>query len=125
MAGNAVGPAELAEEALDSVLILLDVGVDLAVGSLKLGVGHQSGATVAGTDDVDHVQVALPDEAVPVNVEEVEAWRGAPMAKEPRLDVVEGERALKERIVLEVDLADGEVVCRSPIVVHLSQHSLA
>ena len=110
VAGDSVGPAELAEEALDAVAILLDVGVDLGVGAFKIGVRHDAGTAVSGTDDVDHVEVAFSDEAIPVDVEEVEAGGGAPVAEQARLDVVEGERTLKERIVFEVDLADGEVV---------------
>ena len=31
VAGDAIGPTELAEEALDSVTVLLDVGIDLGV----------------------------------------------------------------------------------------------
>ena len=55
------------------------------------------------------------DDAVPVDVEEVETGRGAPVAEQARLDVVERERALKQRIVFEVDLADGEVVGGAPV----------
>ncbi len=42
VAGNAVGPAELAEEALDAVAILLDVRIDLGVGAFEIGVRHQA-----------------------------------------------------------------------------------
>ena len=59
VAGDAIGPAELAEEALDAVAILLDVGVDLGVGAFKIGVGHEAGTAVSGADDVDHVEVAF------------------------------------------------------------------
>ena len=102
--------------------VLLDVGIDLGVGAFEIGVGHQAGAAVAGADDVDHVEVALADEAVPVDIEEVEAGGGAPVAEQARLDVVEGERALEQGIVFQVDLADGEIVGRAPVGVHAGQH---
>jgi beta-glucosidase/6-phospho-beta-glucosidase/beta-galactosidase len=70
-------------------------------------------------DDVDHVEVAFFNEAVPVGVEEVEARRCAPMTEKARLDVVECERTFKERIVFEVDLADGEVVGGAEVGVDL------
>ena len=76
---------------------------------------------MAGTDDVDHVQIALTDEAVPVNIEKIQAGRGSPMAEQPRLDVVEGEGALEQGIVFEVDLAHGKVVCGAPVGVHFGE----
>ena len=40
--------------------------------------------------------------------------RRAPVAEQPRLDVLASERPSQERIVEQVDLADGEVVRRAP-----------
>ncbi len=77
------------------------------------------GTAVTGTDDVDHVEVAFADQAVPVDVEKVEAGGGAPVAEQARLDVVERQRAFEQRIVFEVDLADGKVVSGAPVGVHL------
>ena len=95
------------EQALDAVAILLDVRIDLGVGAFEIRVRNEARAAVSGTDDVDHVQVALADQAVPVHVEKVEAGRGAPMAEQARLHVVERQRAFEQRIVFEIDLSDG------------------
>jgi hypothetical protein len=42
------------------------------------------------------------------------------MAEEARLDVIERERAIEERIVFEIDLANGEVISRAPVGMHLA-----
>jgi len=83
------------------------VGVDLGVGAIEESVRHEAGTAVSGADDVDHVEVAFFDEAVPVDVKEVETGGGAPVSEEARLDVVQGEGTFKQGIVFEVDLADG------------------
>ena len=121
VAGNAKRPTELAEETLDAVGVLLYRRVKLSVGTFKVGVGHQAWATVAGADDVDHVQVALVDGAVEVDVEEIEPRRGAPVAEQARLYIVQGERLLEKRITLEIDLAHGKIVGGAPVGVHAGE----
>jgi hypothetical protein len=83
------------------------VRVDLGIGAFKVSVRHEAGTAVSRTDDVDHVEVAFFDQAVPVDVEEVETGGGTPVTEEAWLDVVEGEGTFKQGIVFEVDLTDG------------------
>ncbi len=64
--------------------------------------------------DVDHVEVALADAAAQMRIDEVEARGGAPVTEQPRLDVMPLERLLQQRVVVEVDLADREVVGCAP-----------
>src|SRR5262249_31180525 len=47
--------------------------------------------------------------------------RRAPVAEQPRLDVLPLERHLEQRVVEEVDLADRQVVGGPPVGVHLPQ----
>src|SRR5271169_7127824 len=61
MAGNASGKRELGTELLQSGLVLADVGIDLGVGALEVGVGDQGRAAVARAGDVEHVQAVLRD----------------------------------------------------------------
>jgi hypothetical protein len=70
---------------------------------------------VAGTTDVDHVEVVFLDCPVEVHVDEVQPWRRAPVAEQPGLDVLGREGLAKQGIVQEIDLADGEIVCRPPV----------
>src|SRR5215510_5260172 len=78
-----------------------------------------SSRLMPGYDHVDHVQVVLPDDAVQVHVEEVQARRRAPVSEQPWLDVLARERLAQERVVEQVDLPDGEVVRRAPERVQL------
>ena len=74
--------------------------IHLGVRAFEIGIRHQPRAAVTRADDVDHVQVALADEAVPVDIEEVEAGRGAPVAQQARLHVVERERPFSSGLSL-------------------------
>jgi hypothetical protein len=71
------------------------------------------------TDNVDHVQVIQLDQAMEMDVDEIQSRRGAPMPTQARFEMFQPKRNLKQRIVLQIDLADGQIVCRSPIGVHL------
>ena len=44
-----------------------------------------------------------------------EPGRGAPVAEQPRLDVLRPERLAQQRVVLQIDLADGQVVRGPPV----------
>ena len=59
--------------------------------------------------------------AVAVGVDEVQAGRGAPMPQQPRLDVFELEGLGQQRIFVEVDLADGQVIGSTPVGVDLAE----
>ncbi len=115
VARNASGRREAAEEAAEAGDVARDLGIDLGVGPLEIDVRKERRAAVAGTREEDHVQLFLHDQAVQVDVEEVQARRRAPVSEEARLDVVPRERLPKKGIVLQVDLTDGEVV-RGPKV---------
>ena len=73
---------------------------------------------MTGAGDVDHVEVMLPDQPVQVNVDEIQAWRRSPVAEKPRLDVILCERLLEQRVVVEIDLADRQVVGRPPVRIY-------
>ena len=118
VARNAAGKRELGEEALHALLVLGDARIDLAVRRLEVGVRDQPGPPMPGPGDVDHVEVVLLDHPVQVGVDEVQSGRGPPVAEEPRLDVLLGQRLLEQRVVVEVDLADRQVVGGPPVRVH-------
>ena len=92
VAGDAAGEAELLEQPLHPLRVLADVRVDLAVGAFEVGVGDQRRPAVPRADDVDHVQVIALDDPVEVHAEHVQARRRAPVAEQPRLDVLALER---------------------------------
>ena len=61
MARNAARKRELLEEALHALFVRRDVRIDLAVGSLEIGIRHQARPAMARAGDVEHVQVVLPN----------------------------------------------------------------
>ena len=86
---------ELPKQTADSLLVLADPRVDLRVGALEVDVRDQPWAAMARTGHVDRVQVALPDDSVHVRVEQVEPGRGAPVAEQARLHMLERERLVQ------------------------------
>jgi hypothetical protein len=119
--GNSVRPTELAEEAFDAVPVLLDMGVHLGVGTLEISVGYQPRPAVPWADDVEHVQVALADQTIPMHIKKVEARCGAPMAQQARLHVVQSQRTLQQRVVFQINLAHGEIIGGTPVGIHFCQ----
>ena len=121
MAGNPAGERELLEQLFQPGFVLGDVRINVAPGAFEVNIAHNRRAAVTGTGDVEHVQVILLDDPVQVYVDEVLARRGAPMPDHQGLDVRQFQRLLQQRIVVEINLADREVVRGTPIGVHLSQ----
>ena len=60
-----------------------------------------AGGAMAWTDDVKHIEIAIPNEFVEVSVDEAETRAGTPVAKETILDVVKGEIPVEKDVVLE------------------------
>jgi len=52
------------EELLKPGFVLADVGIDLTVSALEIGVAYHGRTAVAGTRDVNHVEVVLLDDPV-------------------------------------------------------------
>ena len=115
VAWNAAGERELGEEALHALFVAGDVGIHLAVGAFEISVCDQTRPAMAWAGDIDHVQVVLFDHPIQMDVNEIQAWRCSPVTQEPRLDVLLAQRLLEQWIVVEIDLADREVVGGPPV----------
>jgi hypothetical protein len=107
VARDAAGKAELLEEALNPLRILRHCVVVLGVRAFEIGVGDEPRSTVARAREIDHVEVVRLDHAVQVRVDEIQPRRRAPVAEQPRLDVRAFEALRQQRVVEQVDLADG------------------
>src|SRR5215469_14823308 len=118
MAGNAAREGELSEQALHTLFIKRNIWIDLAIGPLEVSVRDQTGTAVPGAGDVNHVEVVLLYHPVQVNVEEVQAGCRSPVAEEPWFDVFFCEGLLEQWVVIEIDLADRQVVGSPPVAVH-------
>jgi len=95
MAGDPAGKRKLNEQLPESGLILADVGIDLAVGTLEISVAYDSRAAVPGAGDVDHVEVVLLDDPVQVQVDEILPRGCAPVAQQHVLHIRERQRPLQ------------------------------
>ena len=93
VAADAAGEGELLEEALHPRQVFALVRVDLGIGAFEIGLGQDRRRPVPGAADIDRVQVVLLDQPVEVDVGEALAGVRAPMAQQPRLDVLEASRA--------------------------------
>ena len=127
VARDAAGVGELAEELLQTGLVIGDVGTDLAVGAVEQGLRGAGRATVTRAHEEHGVLLVIGDEAVHVAEQEVDARRGAPVANETVLDVLAAEVAglagllvnpvlLHEGVGTQVNLTDGEVVGAAPVL---------
>jgi hypothetical protein len=121
MTRNAAWKRELPEQPPQPLFVAADMRINLAVRPFQIGVSNQRRPAVTGADDVDHVQFIALDDAIEMNIQHIQAWRRAPMPEQSRLDVLAFQRLLQERIIKQVDLADGEVIGGAPVGVHLPQ----
>ncbi len=121
VAGHPTREGELLEEPGHAGRVSGDVRVRLSVRTLQPGVGQHRGSAVAGPPDAQGVQAAGLDDAVEVGVHQVQARRGAPMPKEPRLDVLGAQGLGQQGVGHEVDLADGQIVRGAPVGIQRPQ----
>ncbi len=112
---------ELPEEAPHPPPVLCDLVVYLGVRAFEPHVREHRRTAVTGPGDEQHRTAAVADQTVEVHVEQIQAGRRPPVAEEPRLDVLGRERLGEQRIVLEVDLADRQVVRGAPGDVHQTE----
>ena len=121
VAGDTLRPRELPKQPLQAVAVAFDGRVVLGVRAFQITVRHDAWPAMARTHDVNHVQVVFFNQPVQVNIQKVQTRRRAPMAQQARLDVGERERTLEQRVVLQVNLPDRQVVCGTPVSVYLLQ----
>ncbi len=63
MAWNPAGKRELAKQPVQPIGVAADIGIDFAIGALKIGVGDHARSAVAGAADIDDVEIAGADGA--------------------------------------------------------------
>ena len=63
----------------------------------------------------------MPDDPVQMDVDEVLAWRRAPVAHRERFDMGQRQRLAQQRIVVKIELTDREIVGRPPVGMELAK----
>ncbi|MNQ89941.1 hypothetical protein D3C85_1052650 [compost metagenome] len=121
MAGNAIRPRKLPKQANQAVAVALHRRTELGVRAFEVGLGDHRRAAMTGTGDENHVQIVLFDQAIEVGIDQVQPGCRAPMAKQARLDVLQGQRQLQQRVVLEVNLPHGQIIGGPPIGIQTLQ----
>src|SRR5512143_548952 len=118
MTRNATRERELLEELLHALGIPGYVGIKFAVRTFQICVGYHAGTSMPGAADEDNIEVMGLDQAVKMHVDEVEPRCRAPVSQQPGFYVLQLQGLLEQRIVIEIDLSDRKVVCRTPVCVH-------
>ena len=121
VARNAPWRRKLAEQMPQSRHVLRDARVNLRVGPFQIHVGDDRGTAVSGAGQVDNVRIGVLNQPVEMRIDKAEAWRRPPVAQQPRLDVFRAQRFSEQRIVLQINLADCQVIGCAPISVELPQ----
>ena len=118
VAADVAGEGELLEEPLHPLLVLALVRVDLRVGAFEIGRPEHARRAVARSGDEDHVEIVLDDQPVQVHPHERQRRARAPVTEEAVFHVLGLQRLPQQRVVLQVDHPDGQVVARPPEGVH-------
>src|SRR5205085_1489140 len=79
---------ELGKQPLHALLVLRDVRIHLTVGAFEIGVGDYARGPVPGTRDEQDVEMLLADDAVEMDVEQIQAGRRPPMTQQTGFDVL-------------------------------------
>ena len=116
--GHPTWEAKLLEQALHPRLVLRDVRVNFGVVTIQVGVRHHHLTTVTGAFDVEHVDTILINDTVQVSVDEVLPRNRAPVADWVRLNITCHQLPLQQRVILEVELANGQIVGSLPVAGH-------
>ena len=85
---DAAGERELPEQATQAVHVVADRRVDLAVRAFQIRVGDSGRSAVTRAHHVDRVEPPTADDAVEMDVDEVQPGRRAPVPEQARLDML-------------------------------------
>ena len=118
VAGNAAGKRKLQKQLLQSGFVLADVRIDLAVRALEVSVANERRTAVSRSADVDHVEVVFLDHPVQMHIDEVLAGGGTPVSQQHAFHIRQRQRSLQQRVVVEIDLADRQIVGGAPVAIH-------
>ena len=74
-----------------------------------------SWATVARPDDPDDLSVAFDNEPIQMGQDEIQPWGSSPVAQKPLLNVTWTEWLPQQRIFLQINLTNREIIGSTPV----------
>src|SRR5271157_5466324 len=116
---DAARKRELLEELAQATFIFALLGIDLGVRPLEVSWTQDAGRAMPRSRHENHVQVKLFDQPVQVDVDESKAGARSPMSEQAVLDLLRLQSFPQQRIVLEVNHAERQVLARPPVGVDL------
>jgi hypothetical protein len=108
------GERELLEELPQALGVLALVRIELGVRPFEVGGAEHAGRPVARTGYEDNVEIITLDYAIQMGPDERQRRTRAPMTEQALLHVLGLQRLLEERVVLQVDHPDRQVIARAP-----------
>ena len=115
VAADVAGEGELLEELSETLDVLALVRIDLRIRAFEVGRPEHARRAVAGARHEDHVEIVADDHPVQVHPDEREGGARPPVAEQPVLHVLRAQRFAQQRIVLEIDHPDRQVIAGSPV----------
>jgi hypothetical protein len=115
MTADAAGEGELAEEFAEPLNVLTLFRINFRIGAFEIGGSENSGRTVAGAGEKNHVEIVFLDQAVQMDIDKRKSGARSPMAQQTILDVLGLQRFGEQRVVAKVDHSQTEIVAGSPV----------
>src|SRR5215831_17600926 len=112
---DATRKGELRKQPLHALLVLRDVWIHLTVGAFEVSVGDDARSPMPRTRDEQDVEVLLLNNAVEMDVDQIQAGRCPPVTEQTGFDVLALQPLAQQRIVVEINLPDGQVIGRAPV----------
>jgi hypothetical protein len=82
VAGKPARPREATHEALETLVVARQLGVEFPERAVEICVGETGGCAVTGTRYEKHAETATQDQPVDMRMNEIEPGAGAPVAEQ-------------------------------------------
>jgi hypothetical protein len=117
VARNPAGEGKLPKQFRNPVGVARDFGIDLGIAAFQIGICHHSGSAMSGAANIDHIKIVSANQAIEMDVNEIQPRRRAPMSQQARLDMFGPKPLLEKGVAEQIDLPDRKVVRCLPVSV--------
>ena len=121
MTRDAAGKRKLPEQFFHARRVLRYIRIDFAVAAFQISIRDHARAAVPWSGDEEHVEIEFVDQPIAMRINEIQAGRGAPMTQQARFDMTELQGFAQQRIIEQINLADGKIIGRAPIGIEVLQ----